>query len=162
MPIPEFVRELRTAVGQSPLWMSGVTAVVLDEDGRVLLGRRSDTGRWALITGIIDPGEQPADAAVRECEEETGVKVVPERLTGVSVSDPIVHVNGDRAQYLELTFLCRAVGGEARVNDDESLEVGWFARDALPGDLGASMLNRLGHALSGAPEAHFQLGPAPA
>jgi 8-oxo-dGTP pyrophosphatase MutT (NUDIX family) len=158
MPIPEFVRELRAAVGQSPLWMSGVTAVVLDEDGRLLLGRRSDTGRWALITGIIDPGEQPADAAVRECEEETGVMVVPERLTGVSVSEPIVHANGDRAQYLELTFLCRAVGGEARVNDDESLEVGWFDRDALPGDLGPSMLHRLRQALSGAPEAHFRFG----
>ena len=159
MPIPEFVRELRTVVGQRPLWMSGITAVVLDEDGRVLLGRRSDNGRWALITGIIDPGEQPADAAVRECEEETGVRVVPERLTGVSVSAPIVHANGDRAQYLELTFLCRAVGGEARVNDDESLEVGWFRPDAFPEDLGASMLDRLRHALSGDPEAHFLVDP---
>jgi len=158
MPIPEFVRELRTVIGQRPLWMSGITAVVLDDGGRVLLGRRSDNGRWALITGIIDPGEQPADAAVRECEEETGVKVVPERLTGVSVTEPVVHANGDQAQYLELTFLCRAVGGEARVNDDESLEVGWFDRDALPADLGPSMLHRLRHALSGAAEAHFHLG----
>ncbi|MFD9691906.1 hypothetical protein ACFWXO_39795, partial [Kitasatospora sp. NPDC059088] len=31
-----------------------------------------------------------------------------------------------------LTFRCRAVGGEARVNDDESLEVGWFGLDELP------------------------------
>lgn len=160
MPIPDFVRDLRAVLGPRPLWMSGVTAVVLDETGRVLLGRRSDTGRWALITGIIDPGEQPADTAVRECLEETGVQVVPERLTGVTVSDPIVHANGDRAQYLELTFLCRAVGGEARVNDDESLEVGWFDRDALPEDLGASALHRLRHALSGEAAAHFLLDPA--
>ncbi|MEY9966210.1 8-oxo-dGTP pyrophosphatase MutT (NUDIX family) [Streptacidiphilus sp. MAP12-16] len=155
MPIPEFVRELRTVIGPRPLWMSGVTAVVLDDQGRLLLGRRADTGRWALITGIIDPGEQPADTAVRECWEETGVHVVPERLTSVTVSAPLVHANGDQAQYLELTFLCRAVGGEAKVNDDESLEVGWFDRDALPADLDASALHRVHHALSGSPEAHF-------
>ena len=160
MPIPDFVRELRDVVGTRPLWLSGVTAVVLDDAGRVLLGRRADNGRWALITGIIDPGEQPADAAVRECLEETGVEVVPERLTGVTVSDLITHGNGDQAQYLELTFLCRAVGGEARVNDDESLEVAWFDRDALPGDLGESGLHRLRHALGGETAAHFLLDPA--
>ena len=159
MPIPEFVRELRTAIGQRPLWLSAITAVVLDDDGRVLLGRRADNGRWALITGIIDPGEQPADAAVRECLEETGVHVLPERLTGVTVSDPIVHANGDQAQYLELTFLCRAVAGEARVNDDESLEVGWFDRDALPADLGPSARHRLRQALSGESAARFLRDP---
>ena len=155
MPIPEFVRELRSKVGQQPLWMSGVTAVVLDEQGRVLLGRRSDTGRWALITGITDPGEQPADAVARECLEETGVHAVPERLTSVTVSPPIVHDNGDQAQYLELTFLCRAVGGEARVNDDESLEVGWFAPDALPETFDERAGQRLRIALGGAAEAYF-------
>jgi 8-oxo-dGTP pyrophosphatase MutT (NUDIX family) len=155
MPIPEFVRELRSKVGQSPLWMPGITAVVLDDQRRVLLGRRSDTGRWALITGIMDPGEQPADAVARECLEETGVHAVPERLTSVTVSPPIVHANGDQAQYLELTFLCRAVGGEARVNDDESLEVGWFELDALPEGFDERAGSRLRLALSGAAQAHF-------
>jgi 8-oxo-dGTP pyrophosphatase MutT (NUDIX family) len=161
MPIPEFVRELRSKVGQQPLWMSGVTAVVLDDRRRLLLGRRVDTGRWALITGILDPGEQPADAAARECLEETGVHAVPERLTSVTVSPPIVHANGDQAQYLELTFLCRAVGGEARVNDDESLEVGWFALDALPEELDERGRTRLRHALSGAAEAYFSFDAKP-
>lgn len=162
MPIPEFVRELRSKVGQSPLWMAGITAVVLDEQRRVLLGRRSDTGRWALITGIIDPGEQPADAAARECLEETGVHAVPERLVGVTVSPPIVHANGDQAQYLELTFLCRAVGGEARVNDDESVEVGWFDPDVLPEGFDERARQRLQIALSGAAEAYFSFDAAAA
>jgi ADP-ribose pyrophosphatase YjhB (NUDIX family) len=155
MPVPEFVRELREMIGQHPLWMPGVTAVVLDSEGRVLLGRRSDTGKWALITGILDPGEQPAAGTARECLEETGVEVVVERLTSVTVSPPLVHVNGDRAQYLELTFRCRAVGGEARVNDDESLEVGWFDLDELPEDVGPRQRQRLTHALSDKAEAWF-------
>jgi hypothetical protein len=40
--------------------------------------------------------------------------------------------NGDECQFMDVTFRCRAVGGEARVNDDESVAVGWFALDALP------------------------------
>ncbi|GAA2269680.1 MULTISPECIES: NUDIX hydrolase [Kitasatospora] len=132
MAIPPFLADLRSFVGTRPLWLSAVTAVVVDEQDRLLLNLRSDTGRWALIGGILDPGEEPADAMVRECLEETGVTVLPEALTSVTVSELQQYPNGDQAQYLDLTFRCRPVSGEARVNDDESTEVGWFRLDALP------------------------------
>lgn len=147
MPTPPFIAELRSLVGQRPLWLSCAIAVVLDDDdGQVLLARRADTRAWALPGGIIDPAEQPADAAVRECFEETGVIATPEVLTSVTVSQPITYPNGDQTQYLQLTFRCRAVGGEARVNDEESLEVGWHALDALP-ELDESNRNWLTQAL---------------
>jgi 8-oxo-dGTP pyrophosphatase MutT (NUDIX family) len=132
MPTPDFVTELRTRVGHQPLWLSTAMGVVLDDDGRILLERRSDNGRWTLPGGIIDPAEQPADAAVREIFEETGVVAVPEALVAVTVSRPITYPNGDQVQYLEVTFRCRATGGTARVNDAESVEVGWHDRAALP------------------------------
>ncbi|GAA4992562.1 NUDIX domain-containing protein [Kitasatospora paranensis] len=154
MAIPSFLADLRAVVGTRPLWLSGVAAVVVDDRGRVLLGRRSDNGRWALIGGILDPGEQPAEGLAREVMEETGVTVVPELLTSVSVSSLLHYPNGDRAQYLDLTFRCRPVAGEARVNDDESLEVGWFAPDALP-DLDDYALRRLKTALAGAERTVF-------
>jgi 8-oxo-dGTP pyrophosphatase MutT (NUDIX family) len=135
MPTPQFVLDLRQKVGQEPLWLATAMGAVLDGQGRVLLGRRADNGMWTLPGGIIDPGEQPADAAVREVFEETGVTAVPEALTWVGVSPPIRYLNGDQVQYLEFCFRCRPVGGDARVNDDECSEVGWFAPDALP-DLG--------------------------
>jgi ADP-ribose pyrophosphatase YjhB (NUDIX family) len=135
MPVPEFVRELRAHVGHDPLWLSGVTAVILDEDDRVLLTRRSDNGRWALVAGILEPGEEPGDAVVREAFEETAVRVVPERLAAVMIDPDIVYPNGDQATYLALVFRCRYVEGAATVNDDESLEVGWFAVDDLPPDV---------------------------
>ncbi|WP_100835421.1 NUDIX hydrolase [Kitasatospora fiedleri] len=156
MGIPAFLADLRAVVGHRPLWLSGVSAVVVDEDGRVLLGRRADNGRWALISGIIDPGEQPADAVVRECLEETGVEVRPERLVAVAVSPMIEYPNGDRTQYLDLVFRCRPLSGEARVNDDESLEVGWFHPDALP-ELEDRLLDHIARALAGKDEAHFEL-----
>ncbi|WP_282697860.1 NUDIX domain-containing protein [Streptomyces sp. CC208A] len=133
--IPDFVSDLRRAVGpEFLLWLPGVVAVVRDEQRRVLLQRRSAAGLWTPLSGIVEPGEAPAAAAAREVEEETGVRIVVERLAAVTHSPPVTHANGHRAQYLELVFACRPVGtGQAaQVCDDESVEVNWFALDALP------------------------------
>ena len=132
MPVPEFIVALRERVGTDLLWLSGVSAVVRNDRGEVLLVRRADNGQWALVSGILEPGEQPAEGLLREIEEETGVVATVDALTGVWTLPPIEYPNGDRAQYLDLCFLATHVSGEARVNDDESVEVGWFAPDALP------------------------------
>ena len=151
MATPDFIREIRAAAGHQLLWLPGVTALVFDDAGRVLLGRRSDTGKWAVIGGIPDPGEQPAVCAVREVFEETAVRCVVERVVLVQAAlEPVRYDNGDVCQYMDTTFRCRAVGGEARVNDDESLEVGWFVVDALP-DLNEFALFRIKQALSDEP-----------
>ena len=70
-PVPDFVLALREKIGHDPLWLPGVTAVVRRGD-QVLLVERADNGRWTPITGIPDPGEEPADAANRELQEEVG------------------------------------------------------------------------------------------
>ncbi|MGW0121802.1 NUDIX hydrolase [Streptomyces sp. NPDC003327] len=133
MGTPDFLLELRKTAGHQLLFLPGVTAVVFDDRGRVLLGRRADDGLWAIIGGIVEPGEQPADCAVREVYEETAVRCVPERIVLVeTLSKPVTYPNGDICQYMDVAFRCRAVGGEPRVNDDESTEVGWFEVDDLP------------------------------
>ncbi|GAB2909350.1 NUDIX hydrolase [Streptomyces mayteni] len=160
MTTPDFIRELRVDIGNRLLFLPGVTAVVLDDDGQVLLGRRADNGQWALIAGIPELGEQPAETAVREVYEETAVRCVAERVLLVHTGDPVRYPNGDRCQYLDITLRCRALGGEARVNDDESLEVGWFGLDALP-PLREHELTRIKLALSDGPT-WFEPAAAPA
>ncbi|MFH8342055.1 NUDIX hydrolase [Streptomyces sp. AM6-12] len=150
MATPDFIRTLRASAGHQLLWLPGVTAIVFDDEGRVLLGRRADTRKWSVIGGIPEPGEQPADCAVREVFEETAVRCRPERIVLVQALRPVTYGNGDVCQYMDITFRCRAVGGEARVNDDESLEVGWFAVDALPG-LNEFSLTRIKQALTEEP-----------
>lgn len=154
MPTPQFVLDLREKVGHDLLWLTTAMGAVFDESGRVLLARRADNGRWTLPGGIIDPAEHPADAAVREVYEETGVIAVPDSLTSVTVSGQHTYPNGDRVQYLEFCFRCRPAGGEARVNDTESVEVGWYALDALP-DLPAPMAAVLATALQQRADAAF-------
>ncbi|WP_116947168.1 NUDIX hydrolase [Jiangella endophytica] len=154
MPTPEFILALRERVGHDLLWLSGVTAVIVDGEGRVLLHQRSDTGQWALISGILEPGEQPAVAVVREAFEETGVHIEVERISSVITGPPVSYPNGDHVQYLDIAFRCRPVGGEAGVNDDESLAVEWFAPDELP-PLDDGQQQRLLQALKDEPAPYF-------
>ncbi len=131
MPIPDFVRELRRHVGTARLWLPGVTAVVR-RGPDLLLVQRADNHEWTPVTGIVDPGEEPAVAARREVLEETGVSVRVERLASVRALPLVTHVNGDLASYLDHTFACSYASGEAHVADDESLDVRWWPVDDLP------------------------------
>ncbi|RNL84405.1 NUDIX hydrolase [Halostreptopolyspora alba] len=145
MPTPEFIRKLRARVGHELLWLTGVTAVVIGSSGEILLHRRADDGRWSTPGGILEPGEQPAAALVREVFEETGVHVAVERVASVVTEPPFTYPNGDRVQFLDITFRCRAAGGAPRTDADESLEIRWFAPDALP-ELNPRLLRRIRHA----------------
>ncbi|GAA1647520.1 NUDIX hydrolase [Actinoplanes couchii] len=152
MPVPEFVLALRSKIGHDPLPLPGVIAVVLDDHDRVLMVRRSDTGEWALTTGCLEPGEQPAAGAIREVEEETGLDVTVERVLSVEALDLSKAPNGDQVYWMAIGVLCRVIGGEARVNDDESVEVGWFAPEDVP-PLPPHQSRCLARALSGDPRA---------
>ncbi|WP_127818975.1 NUDIX hydrolase [Microbacterium sp. CPCC 204701] len=131
MPTPDFVLELRRSIGTAPLPLAGVTAVVIHE-GRVLLGRRSDNGALTPITGIVDPGEEPAAAAVRETNEEAGVVCRVERLAWVHQLPRVVYPHGDQVDYLDLVFRCSWVSGDPHAADGEMTEVGWYGLDELP------------------------------
>ena len=154
MPIPEFVVELRKHVGDAVLWLPAVTAVIRRDD-QLLLVRRSDNGSWSPVTGIMDPGEEPADSAAREALEETGVEIRVDRLAAVSSGIAVTHVNGDRAIYLDIAFACSWVSGDPYVADDESVEVRWWPIDGLP-DLKPMLLERIDAALSDETSARFR------
>ncbi|MDF2920601.1 MAG: pyrophosphohydrolase [Microbacterium sp.] len=125
MATPDFVLDLRKKIGTAPLPLVGVTAVVF-RDEKVLLGKRVDNGSWQPVSGIVDPGEEPADAAVRECLEEAGVVVRAERLALVHQIPRIVYANGDQVDYLDLVFRCSWVSGDPHPADGELTDVGFY------------------------------------
>lgn len=157
MPTPDFVLDLRRKIGTDPLPLVGVTAVVLRDD-RVLLGRRSDNGHLTPVTGIVDPGEEPADAAVRETLEEAGVRCRVERLAWVHQIPRITYSNGDQSDYLDLTFRCRWVSGDPFPVDGEMTEVGWYDLAALPAFEQGDMRQRIESALTDDDVARFEGG----
>lgn len=153
MATPEFVLDLRDKIGTAPLWLSGVTAVVVRGDD-VLLVRRADTGEWTPVTGIIDPGEEPSVAAEREVLEEADVRATAERLCWVHVTRMYTYANGDQSQYVDLVFRARWDAGEPSPADGENTEARWFPRDALP-EMSRDMRQRVEAALSERVEARF-------
>lgn len=154
-PIPEHVVALREKIGQDLLHLPAVTAVVRHPDrAELLLVRRADNGAWTPVTGILDPGEEPAVGAAREALEETGTVIRVDRLASTSAHPETTHVNGDRASYLDLTFACTWLEGDPHVADDESVDVRWWPLDALP-EMSPVHLGRIEAALSDEREARF-------
>jgi ADP-ribose pyrophosphatase YjhB (NUDIX family) len=111
----------------------GSSAVAADDEGRILLQRRSDSGNWALPGGTMDIGESFAESAVREVKEETGFDVRIERIIGI-YSDP-AHVfaydDGEVRQEFNICLACTIVGGALRVSS-ESTAVEFFPVAVLP------------------------------
>ncbi|MGO1949564.1 MAG: NUDIX hydrolase [Mycobacteriaceae bacterium] len=144
MGTPPFITELREKIGHDPLWLPGVTAVVVRDVPQdapvfatpdVLLVKRADDGRWTPVCGIIEPGEEVPTAAAREVEEETGLTVEVDALIGTGAVGPVTYPNGDTCSFMDTTVRCVLTGGgeqEPRVNDEESTEVGWFPLAQLP------------------------------
>lgn len=93
-----------------------VSGIVRRADGRILAIKRADDGRWVPPGGVLELDETPFDGVIREVLEETGVRVEPERLTGV--------YKNMKQGVVSLAILCRPVGGEPRTSD-EATSVKW-------------------------------------
>lgn len=132
MAISEYLRSLRTRIGHDPVLLPSVAVMIVDAAGRLLLVRNRDDGLWQTVGGGMDPGEEPADAAVREAFEETGLLVEPTSVIGVYAGPDfrLTYPNGDVVDYVGIAFAARVVGGAERPCEDEVDRLGWFGRDA--------------------------------
>jgi 8-oxo-dGTP pyrophosphatase MutT (NUDIX family) len=115
---------------------SGVGVIIRDRRGRVLLERRSDCGWWGLVGGRIDPGESAAQAAVREAQEETGLKIKVKGLHGVysAPANRLVTYPERVVQLVDIIVEAGVLGGALRASS-ESLELAYFPLGALPADI---------------------------
>lgn len=103
-----------------------------DDEGRILLQRRRDTGQWAIPMGKMELGETPSQCAIRETREETGVLTEITGILGI-YSDPghiVAYTDGEIRQEYEVILLGRPVSGTPTANDEAS-DVAWIAPDNL-------------------------------
>jgi 8-oxo-dGTP pyrophosphatase MutT (NUDIX family) len=108
------------------------SAVVVNDDGLILLHRRRDNDLWALPGGVMEFGESIAGTAVREVHEETGYHIRPLYVVGV-YSDPkhvFAYDDGEVRQEFSVCIACHVTGGTTQVSD-ESHEVAWFTPEKV-------------------------------
>ncbi|MYU25393.1 NUDIX domain-containing protein [Streptomyces sp. SID8352] len=126
-----------------------VTVVVRDDHGRLLLIHKTDNDLWALPGGGHDIGERIGDTAVREVEEETGIRVEVDNIVGL-YTDPnhvLAYDDGEVRQQFSICFRAHPVGGALQTSS-ESKEVRWVDPVDLDGlDIHPSMRLRIAHGL---------------
>ena len=125
------------------------TAVVTDDQDRIVLIRRRDNDLWALPGGGMELGESIVDTAVREVKEETGLDVEVTGLIGVYTNPRHVmaYTDGEVRQQFSLCFTTRLVGGDLRV-DSESTDIAWTDPQDIPAlNMHPSMRLRIQHYL---------------
>ncbi len=134
MPMSEYMRDLRAKVGTALVQIPAVSLVTFDRQDRVLLVVHGDVRRWTTPGGAVDPLERPADAAVREMWEETGLDVELVGIAGVYGGPEFVttYSNGDIVSFVTTVFEARVRSGTPRADHDETLDVRWFAAGELP------------------------------
>lgn len=125
LPVRARRRVVRTI---APAFTVGSICVIERSDGAVLLVRLSYRRSWGLPGGLLKRGETPADAALREVEEESSLEV---ELLG----DPAVVVD-EEARRVDVVFAARPAPGvdpaSAHASSPEIVEVAWFPADSLP------------------------------
>ena len=134
MGIAPHIARLRAFVGHEQLLLPCASVLPLDERGRVLLAwATGHSDGWGTVGGAVDPGESPAEAAIREAREEIGVEIRLTRLVDV-LGGPdyeVTYPNGDRAAYVTAVYEASVVEGVPAPADGELSDVAWFAREEL-------------------------------
>jgi len=109
-----------------------VAAIVGNDDGELLLVQRADSGFWLYPTGWADVGYSPAEVAVKEVWEETGIKTEVVRLLGIYDG---MRLGFTRIPMYSTVFHLRAIGGDLKPHPLECSDVGFFSEHDLPSPL---------------------------
>ncbi|MBR6208310.1 MAG: NUDIX domain-containing protein [Oscillospiraceae bacterium] len=126
----DYIHELRREIGPRKIILNCAGALIL-RDGKILLQRRADNGRWGLIGGLLEMNETYEQAALREIREETGLEVELQDFLGIFHNHHMVWSNGDAAHVIAAYFTAGIVRGEPRI-DEESFELRFFSREEIP------------------------------
>lgn len=126
-PLADIQIKFRQELGSITPKISG-EAAIFNEQGHILLMNRSDGTGWCMPCGWTEPNERPADTAVRETREETGLEVRVRRLVGV-FSRKASAENGPHSMS-GVVHLCDVIGGELTLSHEGEALRYWPLDDA--------------------------------
>jgi 8-oxo-dGTP pyrophosphatase MutT (NUDIX family) len=132
----DYILQLRQYIGHRPILMVGAAVLVLDEQNRLLMMKRSDIGRWGIPGGAMELGEIVENAARREALEETGLAIGEMSLFGV-FSGPELYYKypgGDEVYNVSIVYMSHHWRGEVKLNEEHT-EWKWFAANEISEDV---------------------------
>jgi 8-oxo-dGTP pyrophosphatase MutT (NUDIX family) len=142
MALSPYMTRIRASIGTELLLTPAAGVALFDEGGRLLLAKHVDDGHWGTPGGGMEPGESPREAALREFEEEVGLRVEECELIDAYGGPEFVirYPSGDLTAYVVIWYGCRRASGTIAVQAEELQEVGWFNEaEALELDLSREM-----------------------
>lgn len=135
----DYISWLRALIGPRKTLLAYATAVVRDDQGRVLFQQRADFKEawWGLPGGLLELTESFTACAQRETLEETGYQVEPIRMIGLYAAPEfdVRYPNGDEVQQFTLALECRIVGGRPQIAEAEITRQGFFDLEDAPDHL---------------------------
>ena len=133
MILSGYIMELRKIVGHRTLIQCAASVIIIDEEGRVLLGKRSDNHKWGYAGGSVEIDEKVEDCAKRELFEEMGL--IAEELEFFYINSGAevhyIYPNGDEVSNIEIIYLCRRYRGTTKMQDDELTELRFFRPEEI-------------------------------
>jgi 8-oxo-dGTP pyrophosphatase MutT (NUDIX family) len=124
-----YILELRKHLGSQPLIMTGVCVIVRNEEGQILLQKRTDSLDWGTLGGSLELGESLEEAASRELYEEAGLSAssftFKTLLSGQDMYYKYPH--GDEVFNVIVVYEADGIEGVPTINDDEGLALAYFS-----------------------------------
>lgn len=127
-----YVKKVRQVIPKDKIMLVSCCAVIANDEGKILLQKRSDNLLWGLPGGLKELDETLIECAKREVLEETNLEVEIVDFIGVYINPSMSWFGDDVAEVIAFGFEAKVTGGDLKINDSESLEFGYFDLDNLP------------------------------
>ncbi|MCD2255164.1 NUDIX hydrolase [Lactobacillus sp. CC-MHH1034] len=129
----DYIHDIRAKVGHMPIILNAVAGIILNDQGQILLQKRTDTHNWSVPGGYMEYGESFIDTLHREVLEDSGLEVKPIKLIHVFDQGFTKYPNGDITQAISVNYLVKPIGGTLIAEPtNETLAMAYFDLDDLP------------------------------
>lgn len=134
----EYIKKLRKAIGHEPIIICACGCLIFNENGQLLLQRRSDDNLWGNPGGSMELGETIYDTVIREIKEETNIEIKQSDLKIFNIysgeEQHHIYPNDDEAYFVNIIFETHIMNFNLKV-DSESKELKFFDLDNLPSNI---------------------------